>query len=721
MNIPTLEKSSSMTAGDSGTNAAVRTVAVKGAASEAPKSPTAVWDLSFLFGNGGETSDIASVASTDDTIFSQPSHAPLPERLVDFFCIVGPELDAIKDFAEKPKDVNLPPKLLDCYPTQRQNLDFPAELPMFCLPYGSTLSTDKRVPEIATFVLTSSSGNRLYGTVLTTYEVVPLEDLCEAFWQGECLLPAWLEQPVPFYLPKCLVIISHHAFFDVQRKFLSQLHRIALSGRSPLPLERYVANFVHDIPLPRPGLAKVSWHCFTKDTVVDYSRPASNELPLVNYSYRPIFRCLSISNILTLWAVLLQEGRVVLQSENQALLTPVAEALTSFLFPFTWQGVYVPVLPSKMLDILDAPVPFLVGFVGRQCPQPAGVVVCDLDQDIVHLGADDYNQSRMVPQLPRNLVGTLKAELEDVADSLYLIPPCGIMGRVTSAVHGLLENYHREPYANQAEVRELSLANTHRHFILSHANLLSRHQPVISSDFIAVGEDQTRYQTLEKDAKHKNRRPGGAFLSSLKRQTRAINRSTGGYLMGHRAAQRYDETMEKHKFSIASTLYDVDEDLADSVRFTFLRFFSTLLKGYKAFTRNGTFATVDFVESLTDLAYGNKLFVESMVKTQMFERFLVESSTRRRLFDEHVNIHLNENILAKKHETPFLDQQLPVLKIIEPAAPCFAGVRRGLVFEYENFPSKLRADSLVAHKNLDPVSALCYLGSDMICGAIPEW
>ncbi len=265
-------------------NVAYKYTGGKPTLSDAPKSPTAVWDLSFLFGAGGEKAEDASVMSADNTIFSQPNLAPVPERLVDFFCVVGPVIDVIKDFAEKPKDIKLDAKLLDCYPKNRPDLDFPAELPKFCLPHGSHLSAEKKVPEIATFVLTSSTGNRLYGTVLTTYEVVPLEELCAAFWHGDCILPQWLENPSPFYLPKCLVVISHHAFFDVQRKFLSQLHRIASCGRSPLPLERYIANFVHDIPLPRPGPAKVSWHCFTKDIVVNYSRPAANELPLVNYS-----------------------------------------------------------------------------------------------------------------------------------------------------------------------------------------------------------------------------------------------------------------------------------------------------------------------------------------------------------------------------------------------------------------------------------------------------
>lgn len=723
MNIPTLEKSASMVSAVAAAPAA-RAILEKNRSvnsiTEAPKSPTGVWDLSFLFGNNNESqADDGSIGSTEQSIFSQQNVAPVPERLVDFFCVVGPKLEAIRDFAEKPKNVKLEAKLLDCYPKYRTDVDFPAELPMFCMPNGSQLSTEKTPPTIATFILTSSAGNRLYGTLLTIYELIPLEELCEAFWQGECLLPGWLEDPSPFYLPKSLVVISHHAFYDVQSKFLSQLYRIAISGRSPLPIERYVANFVHDVPLPRQGATKINWKCFTKDTIVSYRRPATNELPLVNYSYQPIFRCLSVSNILTIWGVLLQEGRVVLQSENQALLTPVAEALTSFLFPLTWQGMYVPVLPSTMLDILEAPVPFLVGFVGRTCPQPAGVVICDLDQDIVHLGTDEYNQSRILPQLPKPLITQLKLELDEIADPLYLIPPCGIKGRITSAVHGLLENYMREPYANQVEMRELSLANTYRHFILSRANVLCHSKTLISADFILFEEEKTKYQSIDKSTKPQNRREAGNIFKALKRQSRAIKAPTGRtFILSETAAKRYDEHMEKNKHIIANNLYDVDDNLANSVRYIFLRFFSTLLMRYKDFTHNGTFRHTEFVQSLTDISHGNRLYVESIVKTQMFERFLVESSTRRRLFDEHVLVQLNESLMIKKQSTPFLDEQTTVKKIVEPASPCAVGIRRGLVYEYEKFP-KLDAEQFVANRNLDPISALCYLGSDLICGF--EW
>ena len=39
----------------------------------------------------------------------------------------------------------------------------------------------------------------------------------------------------------------------------------------------------------------------------------------------------------------------------------VAESITSLIFPYIWQHVYVPILPASLLHFLEAPVPFVMG------------------------------------------------------------------------------------------------------------------------------------------------------------------------------------------------------------------------------------------------------------------------------------------------------------------------------------------------------------------------
>lgn len=39
----------------------------------------------------------------------------------------------------------------------------------------------------------------------------------------------------------------------------------------------------------------------------------------------------------------------------------VAESISALVFPFTWQHVYVPILPASLQHFLDAPVPYIMG------------------------------------------------------------------------------------------------------------------------------------------------------------------------------------------------------------------------------------------------------------------------------------------------------------------------------------------------------------------------
>ncbi len=47
-------------------------------------------------------------------------------------------------------------------------------------------------------------------------------------------------------------------------------------------------------------------------------------------------------------------------------LMVVAEGITTLLFPFQWQHVYVPILPASLLHFLDAPVPYLMGLQSKE-------------------------------------------------------------------------------------------------------------------------------------------------------------------------------------------------------------------------------------------------------------------------------------------------------------------------------------------------------------------
>ena len=76
---------------------------------------------------------------------------------------------------------------------------------------------------------------------------------------------------------------------------------------------------------------------------------------------------------------------------DPAMVTAIATAFNLLLQPFSWEGIFVPLLPTAAFEALDAPVPFIIGVVSRSRPaaaiSTAAGLLC-LDDFIHH--ADSY-------------------------------------------------------------------------------------------------------------------------------------------------------------------------------------------------------------------------------------------------------------------------------------------------------------------------------------------
>lgn len=328
------------------------------------------------------------------------------------------------------------------------------------------------------------------------------------------------------FLPRCLVILSHHPFFDIYRKFLLQIYRITLV-EAPLPIERFIANFVREVPLPPPG--KIQVKCgFTLDDTWLIERPPENQLPLVNFSYQPLFTTLSITNILVIMGCLLQEHRIALLSKYHSLLGPTAEALLSLLFPFHWQGMYLPIMPYSMLDILDAPVPYLVGLNSKyfyDVPierRPMGVIFVDLDNDIVYLGHDDRSTisspiPRQPPSFPEKQISKLKTKLIEYGSSVYILPENRVFGKtmsgdnhdISSSTTPLTATERRESFLY------LSLESHHSHsFLNSHSSTTSSTTtPMITNQYHKFRRKDVLINTDRAYKENELLRPIDGFLS----------------------------------------------------------------------------------------------------------------------------------------------------------------------------------------------------------------
>ena len=102
-----------------------------------------------------------------------------------------------------------------------------------------------------------------------------------------------------------------------------------------------------------------------------------------------------------MFASLLMERRVILCSSHLSVLTQTVHALVAMLYPFNWQHVYIPLLPAEMLDVVCAPMPYVLGVLSAFVPDVLkmdieDVLIVNLDKKLVVRSYGD--ESTIIPK-----------------------------------------------------------------------------------------------------------------------------------------------------------------------------------------------------------------------------------------------------------------------------------------------------------------------------------
>eukprot|EP01050_Picozoa_sp_SAG11_P002458 SAG11_NODE_125_length_15744_cov_50.316075_1_plen_2970_part_10 len=91
------------------------------------------------------------------------------------------------------------------------------------------------------------------------------------------------------------------------------------------------------------------------------TRPDDEAVPLVDADCSELFMCIGVDGVLTVFKSMLSEGHCVFVSNDFRRLGICAQAAASLLYPFTWQQIFVPILPRSWIDYITAPMPFICG------------------------------------------------------------------------------------------------------------------------------------------------------------------------------------------------------------------------------------------------------------------------------------------------------------------------------------------------------------------------
>uniref|UniRef100_A0A8C6LF44 DENN domain containing 4B n=1 Tax=Nothobranchius furzeri TaxID=105023 RepID=A0A8C6LF44_NOTFU len=284
----------------------------------------------------------------------------------------------------------------------------PESVPVFCLPMGVTveswpLNSKYQLPVFSTFVLTSASGDKVYGAAIQFYESFSKDLLSERQNVRLGLLSVVDRRPITsrsLHVKKSICVLSHWPFFTVFQKFLTFIYRYSISGPHVLPLEKHVSSFMHNVPFPSPQRPRILVQLSPYDNLL-LCQPVSSPLPISGASFLKLLQNLGPENACTLLFAVLTEHKLLLHSLRPDVLTSVSEALVSMTFPLRWLCPYIPLCPLQMADVLLAPMPFIVGvhssYFDLHDP-PAEVMCVDLDTNTIFQSEDKKLSWRSLPR-----------------------------------------------------------------------------------------------------------------------------------------------------------------------------------------------------------------------------------------------------------------------------------------------------------------------------------
>jgi hypothetical protein len=85
---------------------------------------------------------------------------------------------------------------------------------------------------------------------------------------------------------------------------------------------------------------------------------------------------------------------------NTLYASAICEGIRALLYPFHWVHVYLPVVPSPLLDLMEAPVPFMLGTHTNWLP----LIPLDCFRDVVVVVSLSYGTTFVYVMVTRRTV-----------------------------------------------------------------------------------------------------------------------------------------------------------------------------------------------------------------------------------------------------------------------------------------------------------------------------
>lgn len=162
---------------------------------------------------------------------------------------------------------------------------------------------------------------------------------------------------------RCYCLVSRFPFFKLHFNFLHTLlakdRHVRMAGGAANDVELLIRGY-SEVQVPEHGTA-LSFKLAGDVHEFAFVLPGHDQDSLLTEWCAVRLFALTVDTMVTLLAALLQEYRVVVQSQQLGTLTTFVLGLIPLLKPFVWQGALVPILPNSLAEALQAPTPYIFG------------------------------------------------------------------------------------------------------------------------------------------------------------------------------------------------------------------------------------------------------------------------------------------------------------------------------------------------------------------------
>ncbi|OQR93984.1 zinc finger protein [Achlya hypogyna] len=223
---------------------------------------------------------------------------------------------------------------------------------------------------------------------------------------------------------RCFCLVSMHPFFSLFFKILHGIIALCNVQRGASDVFEDVLGRLHATPVPAMG----GWSCFRLEAsypLLTFHRPHSRDAAsqhrqfVLEWTSAVLFSKVSLDHLLVVLGLLSCETKLVVLAPDPTVVTSCVLALAALLAPLQWAGALLTLIPHRLDELLDAPVPVLAGQVlgaddaVRPLPNVVQLVV---ERNAVLLHADD------LPRLHETkwpASDQLRHELRAAADKLF--------------------------------------------------------------------------------------------------------------------------------------------------------------------------------------------------------------------------------------------------------------------------------------------------------------